>query len=81
MLKTLFSNWTFMRLLRLTLSIIIIVQAVSTHDTVMSFAGILLLGMTIANIGCCGAGGCATASYKKSDATKKEQEPTYEEVV
>lgn len=81
MIKSLLSNWTLMRLLRLALSVIIIAQSVSTHDTAMSIAGIFLLGMTVANIGCCGSGGCATPSYKKIDDNKKDQPVTYEEVV
>ncbi|HEX3024991.1 MAG TPA: hypothetical protein VHP12_07250 [Chitinophagaceae bacterium] len=70
-----------MRLIRLVLSIIIIVQSVLNNDTAMTFAGIFLLLMAVANIGCCGANGCATSTYKKTDADKKDQPVTYEEVV
>lgn len=80
MLRSFLSNWNIMRLLRLVLSIIIIVQSASTHDTAMTLAGIVFLGMALANVGCCGVGGCATPSYKKID--DKENKPvTYEEVV
>lgn len=81
MLQTLLRNWTAMRLIRLVLSIIIIVQSVTANDTAMAFAGVFLLLMAVANIGCCGANGCATPSYKKIDADKKDQPVTYEEVV
>jgi len=68
-----------MRVLRLVLSVIIIVQAVSVHDTAMSVAGVFLLGMTLANIGCCGANGCAAPTYKKTEE-KKEETISYEEI-
>jgi len=63
----------------LVLSVIIIVQAVSVHDTAMSIAGVFLLGMTLANIGCCGANGCAAPTYKKPDE-KNEETISYEEI-
>ncbi len=81
MIQTLFNNWTAMRLIRLVLSIIIIAQAVSVHDTAMSFAGAILLLMAIANVGCCGSNGCATPAYKKVNSDKKEETISYEEVV
>jgi len=80
-MRSLFNNWTLMRLLRLVFSIIILVQAVSAHDTAMSFAGIFLLGMTLANVGCCGSNGCSTNTYKKPTENVKEQTVSYEEVV
>ena len=79
MFQSLLSNWNFMRLLRLVLSVIIIAQAVSVHDTAMSIAGVFLLGMTLANIGCCGINGCATPIYKKTEK-KKEETISYEEI-
>ena len=69
-----------MRLIRTILSVIVIMQAVSIHDITMSFVGIILLGMALANIGCCGSGGCATPADKKS-GIKKEEFISSEEVV
>ena len=80
-MRSLFNNWTLMRLLRLVFSIVILVQAVSVHDTAMSLAGIFLLGMTLANVGCCGSNSCSTNTYKKSNENVKEQTVSYEEVV
>ena len=79
MFQSLLSNWNFMRVLRLVLSVIIIAQAVSVNDTAMSIAGVLLLGLTLANIGCCGANGCAAPTYKKPE-DKKEETISYEEI-
>ena len=77
-MKSLLSNWSLMRWVRLALSIIILVQAISVHDTAMSLAGLFLLGMTLANIGCCGVNSC-TAPLSKTK-TDKEETITYEEV-
>ena len=80
MLKSYLNNWTLMRLIRTVLSVLIIIQAISIHDIAMSLVGIVLLGMALANIGCCGSGGCATPAYKKG-GMKKEEFISYEEVV
>jgi hypothetical protein len=77
-MKSLVSNWSFMRLIRLVLSIIILVQAFSVHDTAMILAGIFLLGMTLANVGCCGVNSC-TAPMPKNK-TVKEETISYEEI-
>lgn len=79
MFQSLMRNWNFMRILRMVLSVVIIIQAVSVHDTAMSIAGIYLMGITLANIGCCGANGCAVPNYKKPEVKKGEMIP-YEEI-
>jgi hypothetical protein len=68
-----------MRALRLILGVIILVQGLEAREWMYAFAGILLSGMAIANIGCCGVGGCNVPSRK----TGKEfinKEITYEEI-
>lgn len=81
MMKTLLHNWNWARRLRLVVSIIILVQAISVRDTVMGVAGIFLLGMALANVGCCGTGGCATKPYTKKGDQLMPEKVTYEEVV
>ncbi len=71
-------NWTFSRGLRLIIGLAIIVQALVSKDTMFGVAGLLFISMAVFNIGCCGAGGCATAP-KKTD--KNSKDITYEEVV
>lgn len=79
MKQAIFSNWNFMRFLRLGLGIFIIVQSVIVKDWTMGILGLLFTIMPIFNIGCCGVGGCATAPPKRnSEATK---DINYEEVV
>lgn len=72
------SNWNFMRVLRLIMGIAIVVQAVMAKDALFGLAGLLLTGMAIFNVGCCGTGGCNTPAKKNAETTK---DITYEEVV
>jgi hypothetical protein len=65
---TLFSNWHFMRWLRLGLGLFVAYQAFTLHDT---FAGIiagLFLFQAFTNTGCCGAGGCAVPGKNVTDS-------------
>ncbi len=79
MKQAIFSNWNLMRFLRLALGIAIIVQSVVAKDWTMGIVGALFTVMPVFNIGCCGAGGCATTPQKKTSETTKDI--TYEEVV
>jgi hypothetical protein len=78
MKQMIFSNWNFMRALRLIMGIAIAVQAVMARDALFGLAGLLLTGMAVFNIGCCGTGGCSTPVKKNTESTK---DITYEEVV
>jgi len=72
-MKNIFSNWNFMRALRMILGIIIVVQGIQASEFMYAIAGILLSGMAIANIGCCGVGGvmCPIVERKKNKTIKK----------
>ena len=78
MKQGIFSNWNFMRFVRLGLGIAIIVQSVMAKDWTMGIIGLLFTSMPVFNIGCCGIGGCATPVKKDAERTK---DITYEEVV
>ena len=67
-----------MRAFRLILGIAIIIQSFIARDIMFVIAGLLLTGMAILNIGCCGSAVC-NASPKKYDETTKDS--SYEEVV
>lgn len=79
-MKQLFSNWTFMRILRLILAIVILIQALYTGDTTTVAIGLMLLAMAFMNIGCCGAGGCQIP-IRKTKKINVQKEVSYEEVV
>jgi hypothetical protein len=78
MLTTIFSNWNFMRWMRLGLGIAIIGQSIAAREFSMIIIGGLFAGMALLNIGCCGAGACAAPLRKTSSPAK---ETAYEEVV
>jgi len=71
-------NWNVMRVIRLGLGVIIIVQAVMVKDITLGLMGIFFASMPLFNIGCCGVGGC-DMPVNKNEETKKEI--SYEEVV
>jgi hypothetical protein len=78
MKQAIWSNWNFMRFLRLALGIAIMVQAVMVNDVFIGILGILFSSMAVLNIGCCGTGACSTP-IKKTSANPKDI--SYEEVV
>jgi hypothetical protein len=78
MKQAIFSNWNFMRFIRLVLGIVIIVQSVIVKDWAIGLLGILFTAMPVFNIGCCGVSGCAAPAKKSSEIIK---DITYEEVV
>ena len=77
-MKQVFTHWNLIRLMRLGLGIAVIVQAVIVHEIIMVLAGVLLSGMALFNIGCCGAGTCNKPISKNTPGTKEIE---YEEVV
>ena len=78
MKQAIFSNWNFMRFIRLLLGIVIIVQSVIVKDWAIGLLGVLFTAMPVFNIGCCGVNGCATPAKKSTENIK---DVTYEEVV
>ncbi len=78
MKKVIFSNWNFMRFIRLGLGIAILVQSVIFKDWTMGFLGAVFTAMPIFNPGCCGVGGCAVPVKENPETTN---DITYEEVV
>lgn len=78
MKQTIFSNWNFVRLLRLGAGIAILVQAFIARDILFAFLGLIFTAMPVFNIGCCGTQGCNVPAEKDQDKTK---EVIYEEVV
>ena len=79
-MQTLTSNWNLFRILRVVLGVFILVQGIVGKDTFSLVMGLVFAGMAVFNIGCCGAGGCASDNNLKTDKTTTE-EVTYEEVI
>ena len=76
--QQLFSNWSFMRMIRFILSIVILIQSVQSHDIMFGFLGGIFLTQTLLNMGCCGVGGCAVPIKKTN--TENIQDVQFEEI-
>lgn len=76
-LQSLFTNWNFIRWLRLIMSITIAFQAIETKDVFVGIIAVLLIYQAIANVGCCGINNCTVPT--NNDKTQL-QEPEYEEL-
>lgn len=77
-MQAIFSNWHLMRILRLVLGVMIIVQAVETREWMIGLMGVAFSTMALFNYGCCGVNGCDTTPT--SPTNKSMQEITYERV-
>ena len=77
-MKTYLTGWNFMRLLRLVLAMIILVQGVIVKDWTFFVMGGFLALMAFLNIGCCGVNGCSVPTKKNNATTTNEIH--YEEV-
>ena len=75
---TLFSNWHFMRLLRLGLGVFIAIQAYKMHDSFSGVIAAFFLFQAITNTGCCGSGGCSVPTPKSN--SDKIEDVEFEEV-
>lgn len=74
-MKIVSTGWNFVRFLRLTLGIAILVQGIVGKDATSMVLGVLFGGMAIANIGCCGERGCPVniTSNNKAKRTNNEE--------
>lgn len=75
-MKNIMKAWGLMRVLRLVLGIIIIVQGAYSQEWWMIALGGLFTLMPLLNVGCCGTTTCTTNNIKNN----KEEEVNYEEV-
>ena len=76
MMKAVLINWSVMRVLRLLMGLIILVQSIIQKDISLSIAAGILMLLAIANIGCCGPNGC-TVNFSN---LRKEKEIIYEKL-
>lgn len=72
------SNWHLMRIIRLIIGIMIIVQAIADRHLLLGILGAIFSSMAIFNVGCCGNNACTPI---KKSSNKNSNEFTYEEVV
>ncbi|MEN9449219.1 MAG: hypothetical protein RJA25_2509 [Bacteroidota bacterium] len=70
------NNWNIIRMIRLALSVIIIVQSLQIHDALFGALGVFFLYQALTNTGCCGASGCTPTNTFSPKDTPEEVEFT-----
>jgi len=66
-MKNYLRNWDFVRVLRLAIGILIIVQGMMAHQWLLVGLGGLFSLMPLMNIGCCGTSSCNTSMKKRQN--------------
>ena len=78
--ELLFSNWSFVRILRLSLGIFVAYSAFKDQSLVFGFFSALLLFQAITNTGCCGANGCDVPVNKVDNDKTKTEDVSFEDL-
>jgi hypothetical protein len=76
----LLNNWHLMRILRLGIGLMIVVMAVQTKDWIPGLLGSFFLYQALADVGCCGSGGCNTDHKQPNYTAPKDITIEYEEI-
>lgn len=77
MIERLTTNWHLMRIVRLIIGVMVLVQAWEMGEWMLGGMGVWLTSMAVFNIGCCGVEGCSTSA---ADSSKKMTDITYETI-
>jgi len=77
MIQNIIKNWSFVRLLRLVMGIVLVVEAVKSGMWFLVAVGVVFVAMPSLNIGCCATGNCAVPT-RHSNNTNDDAE--YEEI-
>lgn len=76
--RTIFSNWHFMRWLRLAIGLFIAFQAYELQNGLLVLMAGLFLFQAIGNAGCCGTSGCVVEP--KKSRFQKAEDVEFEEI-
>ncbi len=77
-METLLTNWTLIRWIRLGLGLLISYQGIVNKDALSGMLGAFLLYQALANVGCCGVGGCDILS--KNNSKNQIEDIEFEEI-
>ncbi len=72
----LFHDWNAIRLIRISMGLIALYQAIDVKDVLIAILAVVLLVQGIMNWSCCGMSSCAPKQNKQRDS----QEVEYEEL-
>jgi hypothetical protein len=74
------SNWTAARIFRVVLGVAALSYGIYKQDSLMGWAGSMLVFMGLANAGCCGTNGCSVPNNKTKALSSEIENPSFEEV-
>ncbi len=74
------TNWNFLRGFRLAIGLLALVQGILNNDILLIIMSVVIGGMALFNIGCCGVNGCST-SFNSTKNSIQQKDVEYEEVV
>ena len=74
-------NWSWVKIIRFTLGLIIVGQGIITNQYAYSLIGVMISIIALANIDCCGTSGCTTNFTKENTTNIKSNKIKYEEVL
>jgi len=77
MIQNIFKNWNVVRLLRLAMGIVLVVEAVKSGMWVLVAVGAVFTAMPVLNIGCCTAGNCSVPARRSKN---RHDDVPYEEI-
>jgi hypothetical protein len=77
MKNRLLNNWSFPRIIRLIIGIIIIIEAIYSKDVLIGALGLFFTSMAVFSFGCCAVGGCYSPP---KNALENNENITYDEV-
>jgi hypothetical protein len=66
------ANWNFIRIIRLIVGIIIIIEAVTSKNYILAIPGVFFAGMAVLNSSCCNNGNCNTGNCDIPIKNKEE---------
>lgn len=76
------TGWSLMRVVRLALSVILMIQAWTNSEILFAVLGGVLLFQAVFNYGCCSSAGCSVDYRKKQNSfdNKKIEEVQFKEI-
>lgn len=76
MIQNIMKNWNLMRILRLAMGILLVVEAARSGMWLLVAVGAIFVAMPVLNIGCCASGNCAVQPKK----FRADEETEYQEL-
>ena len=80
MFNSLLTGWNFVRVIRLVLGLMLLVQSFQLQNWPIALFGVLFVFQSLTNTGCCGAAGCGISKHEPKPSGTEMDKIEYEEV-